>query len=88
MALAIEGVAASHMNPKKDRVNWCQCSFEWNLVGGDSASVHTRARQCAEAVLATRMACSNEHSFHYAGDKGYAGPVILQCSMCCQAQTM
>ena len=73
-ALAMEAVAASHMNKKKNRIAWQQCTFKWdNMDGYSLVDQNHRAKLCAEAVAASREVSSGHDVFHYAGDKGYAG---------------
>ena len=74
IALIVEGIMASHLNPKKDWLIWASQTYKWDACEGvGTKDINQRAIMCYEHVAAGMEASRIASRFHYSGDKGYAG---------------
>ena len=77
MAEKVEGVLASHLNPKKESIVWPSCICSWvKDYSGYTDATH-RARTCAQHNVAGLQLSDGVHSFHYTCDKGYTGHTFV-----------
>ena len=78
VAMGIELVTASHLNEKKEHITWRSLTMAWdNAAGAGYTSALHQSRACAQHVDAGLALCEGQYSFHYTGDKGYAGTLFF-----------
>ena len=74
VAVGIEMVAAFHLNEKKQHIKWKALTMTCdNADGAGYTAPSLQSRACAQHVVAGLVVCDEQYSFHYTGDKGYAG---------------
>ena len=82
LALTVEQVMASHLNPKKDWLIWSSQVFKWDSCEGIATQdINQRAKMCYEHTQSGIEISKNAKRFHYSGDKGYAGIIVLYTSI-------
>ena len=74
VAAAVDIALASQLNPKVQSIPWASivCTWERDGAGGYQDAVH-KGRMCLQHVLAGLEVSKDAYSYHYAGDKGWAG---------------
>ena len=75
---AVDGVMASHLNPKTPAVVWDQLLVKWQAsTEAGYLDNPQKSRQCVQYVLGGVDAAGTNYSYHYSGDKGWAGFFVV-----------